>query len=193
RVELGFRADGIAVLGAELGLIGYDEKKATQLVERATERIGALPGVESVSRVVRQPLTVNYNRNTIFFPERPPDDRGTSIDATWVDGRYLPTLSLPLLRGRNFTAADIPTSPKVAIVNEAFVKRYWPGSDGVGRRFRSQTGGGTDYEVVGIVGDYKVNTVGEAPTPYIHYALTQRDFTGNVLLARTSGDAAALV
>jgi predicted permease len=194
RVDLGFRSHGIAVLGAELGLIGYDEKKSTQLIERAAERIGALPGVESVSRVVRQPLTMNYNRNTIFFPEhRTPDNRGTSIDATWVDARYFPTLSLPVLRGRNFTAADTLTSPKVAIVNETLVRRFWPGSDGVGKRFRSQTGGGTDYEVVGVVADYKVNTVGETATPYIHYAISQRDFTGNVLLARTAGDAAALL
>jgi predicted permease len=194
RVDLGFRTNGIAALGAELGLIGYDEKKATQLIERAVERIAAQPGVQSVSRVVRQPLAINYNRNTIFFPERQtPDDRGTSIDATWVDGTYFSTLGVALLRGRNFTAGDTPTSPKVAIVNDAFVRRYWPGSDGLGRRFRARDSRGTDYEVVGVVGDYKVNTVGEAQTPYIHYAIGQRDFTGNVVLARTSGDAAALL
>ena len=194
RVDLGFHADGVAALGTELGLIGYDERKATQLITRAGERIAAQPGVQSVSRVVRQPLAINYSRNTIFFPERQtPDDRGTSIDATWVDAAYFQTLGVPLLRGRNFTAADTPAGAKVAIVNEAFVRRYWPGSDGLGRRFRAQGSGDTAHEVVGVVGDYKVNTVGESQTPYIHYALAQRDFTGNVLLGRTSGDAAALL
>src|SRR5262249_10785917 len=194
RVDLGFRTEGIAALGTELGLIGYDDPKATRLMERAAERIGALPGVQSVSRVVRQPLAINYNRNTVFFPERNvPDDRGTSIDATWVDASYFSTLGVPLLRGRNFTAADTAQSVKVAIVNEAFVRRYWTGSDGLGRRFRTPAGGGTTYEVVGVAADYKVDTVGEGPTPYIHYAITQRDFTGNVLLARTTGDAAALL
>ena len=193
-MDLGFHADGVAALGTELGLIGYDERKATQLITRAGERIAAQPGVQSVSRVVRQPLAINYSRNTIFFPERQtPDDRGTSIDATWVDAAYFQTLGVPLLRGRNFTAGDTPSGAKVAIVNEAFVRRYWPGSDGLGRRFRAQGSGDTAYEVVGVVGDYKVNTVGESQTPYIHYALAQRDFTGNVLLGRTSGDAAALL
>src|SRR4051812_47070277 len=70
RVDLGFRTGGVAALGTELGLIGYDETKATQLMQRAAERIGALPGVQAVSRTVRQPLAINYNRNTIFFPER---------------------------------------------------------------------------------------------------------------------------
>jgi putative ABC transport system permease protein len=194
RVDLGFRTDGVAALGTELGLIGYDEARSTKLMERAAERIGALPGVQAVSRSVRQPLAINYNRNTVFFPEHEtPDDRGTSIDATWVDSAYFSTLAVPVLRGRNFNSGDTLTSQKVAIVNEAFVRRYWPGSDGLGHRFRTPSGGGTTYEVVGVANDYKVDTVGEAPTPYIHYAITQRDFTGNVLLARTSGDAAALL
>jgi len=194
QVDLGFRTQGIAALGTELGLIGYDDARATRLFERAAERIGALPGVLSVSRAVRQPLAINYNRNTIFFPERrTPGDRGTSIAATWVDGQYVSTLGVPLLRGRNFTSGDTPTSAKVAIVNEAFVRRYWPGSDGLGRHFRSRTADGPEFEVVGVVGDYKVGTVGEAPTPYIHFAIDQRTFTGNVLLARTASDAAVLL
>jgi predicted permease len=194
RVDLGFTTEGVAALGTEYSLIGYDETKATRLVEREVERIAALPGVQSVSRVVRQPLAINYNRNTVFFPETAtPDDRGTSVDATWVDANYLTTLGIRLVRGRNFTSGDTPQSAKVAIVNEAFVRRYWPGSDGLGRRFHTANGGGTDYDVVGVVADYKVDTVGEGPTPYIHYAVTQRDFDGYVLLARTSGDPAALL
>ena len=194
RVDLGFHSEGVAALGTELGLIGYDETKATQLMERAAERIGALPGVQSVSRTVRQPLAINYNRNTVFFPEHAtPDDPGTSTDATWVDTQYFTTLSIPLLRGRTFTAADTAKSAKVAVVTESFVRRHWPGSDGLGKQFHSMAATGPAYEVVGVVADYKVDTVGEAPTPYIHYAIAQRDFTGNVLLARGTGDAAVLL
>jgi putative ABC transport system permease protein len=143
---------------------------------------------------VRQPLAINRNRNTVFFPEHPqPADRGTPISATWVDDNYLSTLGITLLRGRNISKADTPTSPKVALVNEAFVRTYWPGSDGLGRHFRTPTANGAMYEVVGVVGDYKVETVGEKPTPYIHYPIGQRDFTGNVLIARTATDAGALL
>jgi len=194
QVDLGFRTQGVAALGMELGLIGYDDVKATRLFERAAERIAALPGVIAVSRAVRQPLAINYNRNTIFFPERStPGDRGTTIAATWVDPQYLVTLGVPLLRGRNFASGDTPTSGKVAIVNDAFVRRYWPGSDGLGRRFRTRTADGPEFEVVGVVGDYKVETVGEAPTPYIHFAIGQRAFEGNVLIARTASDASVLL
>ena len=194
RVDLGFRAEGAVALGTELGLIGYTEERAAALFQRAAERISTIPGVTAVSRAVRQPLAINYSRNTIFFPERSvPGDRGTSISATWVDHQYFKTLGVPLLRGRDFSLAETPASTKVAIVNEAFVRRYWPGEEALGRRFRTRTLDGPEFEVVGVVADYKVETVGEKPTPYIHYALGQRHFTGEVLIARTAADAGALL
>jgi predicted permease len=151
-VDLGFRTEGVAVLGTELGLIGYDEARASRFMEQARDRVAAIPGVESVSRAVRQPLAINYNRNSIFFPEHPENDRGTTIAATSVDEHYFATLDVPLLRGRNFTTADSPQSMKVAIVNEAFVRRYWPGSDGLGRHFRTRGIDAPQFEVVGGVG-----------------------------------------
>jgi predicted permease len=194
RVDLGFRTDGLVALSSELSLIGYDEARASQFFERAFDRVVAIPGVQSASRAVRQPLAINYNRNNVFFPERQqPGDRGIPIAATWVDDRYFATLGVPLLRGRNFGGADTPGSPRVAIVNDAFVRTYWPNIDAVGRRFRVRGTDGPEYEVVGVVADYKVETVGEPPTPYIHYALKQRAFTGEVFLVRTAADPDALL
>ena len=78
-----------------------------------------------------------------------------------MDERYFATLGVPLLHGRNFSSADTASTPKVAIVNESFVRRYWPGEDALGRRFRTQAIDGPEYQVVGVVADYKVDTVGE--------------------------------
>jgi putative ABC transport system permease protein len=193
-VDLGFRTSGVVALGTELSLIGYTDTQATELFKRAADRMAAIPGVTAVSRAVRQPLAINYNRSTVFFPDgRQRDDRGTAIAATWVDDRYFATLAVPLLRGRNFNSGDTPSSTRVAIVTDGFVKRYWPKSDGLGQRFRTPTATGPVYEVVGVVGDYKVETVGERANPYIHYALSQRDFTGNVFIASTATDAGALL
>jgi predicted permease len=192
--DLGFRAAGLAVLSTEVGLIGYDETRADALYDRTIERVRAIPGVTAATLTVRQPLAINYNRNSIFFPDRmPPGEPPVPIAATWVDDAYFTTLGVPLLRGRNFTTGDSPQSPRVAIVNDAFVKTYWPSGDALGRRFRLRDIDGPQYEVVGVVADYKVHTVGETPTPYIHYALAQRAFTGQVIVARTDGDAGALL
>jgi predicted permease len=193
-VDLGFRAEGLVAVSTELGLVGYDDARASQFFERALERVRALPGVTAASRSVRQPLAVNYNYNMVFFAERQQaDGKGLAVAATWVDGNYFATLSVPLLRGRNFTTADVAAAPRVVIVNEAFARTYWPGSDPIGRKFRVRAVDGPEYEVVGIAADYKVQTVGEKPTPYIHYALSQRTFTGEVLIVRSAVDATALV
>jgi predicted permease len=194
QTDLGFRTGGLAVVSTEVGLIGYDEIRAKALYDRALERVRAIPDVSAASATVRQPLAINYNRNSIFFPDRmAPGAQPVPIAATWVDDTYFQTLGVSLLRGRNFTSADTPNTTRIAIVNESFVRTYWPGQDPLGRRFRLRTADGPEYQIVGVVSDYKVDTVGEKPTPYIHYALSQRGFTGEVIMARTHGDAAALV
>ena len=193
-VEIGFKTSGLAVLGTEVGLIGYDETRATALYDRVLERVRGLPGVEEASATVRQPMAINYNRNSIFFPHRQqPGDAALPVASTWVDTNYFKTLGVPIVQGRNFTTSDTPSTVRVAIVNEAFVRSYWPGQDAIGQRFRLRTADGPEYQIVGVIRDYKVDTVGEKPTPYIHYALAQRASTGQVLMARTSGDAAQLL
>ena len=177
--DLGFQPAGLAVLGTDVGLIGYDEARATALYERAIERIRALPGVEAAAATVRQPMALNYNRHNLFFPERmEPGDTGVPVSVTTVDEHYFETLGVPVLRGRNFNAADTADAPRVAIVNETFARTYWPGADPLTRRFRLRTIDGPEYQVVGVAADHKVDTVGEAPTPYVHYALAQRPSTG---------------
>jgi len=195
RVDLGFTPAGLVAVSTELGLVGYSDDKARLLYERALERVRGIPGVQIAARTVRQPLAINYNRNSVFFPERQqPGDPATPVAATWVDPAYFETLGVQLLRGRNFSTSDVPTSPPVAIVTESFVKTFWnDGREPVGRRFRLRGVDGPQYEVIGIVSDYKVETIGEKPTPYIHYAIGQRAFSGEVLMARTAGDAGALV
>jgi predicted permease len=184
----------VVALSTELSLIGYDNARSAALFARAAERVAAIPGVSSVSRAVRQPLGLNVTRNTVFFPERAkPGELGVLVDATWVDEHYFSTLGVPLLRGRHFRATEPGGTTRTAIVNEAFVHRYAPASDGLGRHFRVTSPDGHDYEVVGVVADYKVETVGERPTPYIHFAIGTDQSTGEVLIARTAADPGTLL
>jgi predicted permease len=157
-------------------------------------RVRALPGVEAAALAERSPFAINFNRNNVFFPGRSgPDDHGFVIDVTRVSPEYFETLGIPILQGRGFTSADTPDSPAVVVVNEAMARKYWPGESALGKRFRVRTIDGPELEVVGISADYKVSTVGEPSTPYIHYAQTQRPNNGYEVLARTRGDAGALL
>jgi len=184
---IGFEPAGLAIVSTELNMIGYDDARAKTFYERAIERVRAIPGVESAAIAERLPLSINYNRNVIVLPDRQgPNDKGTTIDVARVSAEYFPTLGIAMLQGRNFLPSDTPTSPNVAIVNEAFARKYWPNESAVGKRFRQREFTGPEYQIVGVSADYKVSTLGEATTPYIHYPVSQRPDKGEEIVARTT-------
>jgi macrolide transport system ATP-binding/permease protein len=194
RVDVGFRTGGLAILSTEMNVLGYDEGRAKEFYDRALERVRALPGVESAALAERLPFSLNYNRNRIFLPDQHgADEKGLVLDVARVSPEYFDTLGVPIVQGRNFAPTDTPGSPGVAIVNEAMARKYWPNQNAIGKRLRVTTFDGRELEVVGIAADYKVSTVGESGTPYIHYATTQRPSSGEEIVARTRGDAGALL
>jgi predicted permease len=194
KTSVGFRSEGVSVLSAELDMIGYSAERGKAFWEQAVPRVRSIPGVEAVALTERSPFSINYNRSAIFFPERAlQGDKGTSIDVTRVTPEYFETLRIPILRGRGFNPADTPQSPGVVVVNEAFARRFWPDQDAIGKRFRTRSIDGPELEVVGLSANYRVNTVGEQATPYIHFAVTQRPQNGYEVLARTRGDAGLLL
>jgi len=194
RIGVGFRIDGVALVSTELEMSGYSQTQGKQFFEQALARIRAIPGVESAALVERSPMSINYNRTRIFLPNHSdPGDKGTEVDRTTVSPEYFQTLGVPILQGRNFNTGDTPSSPGVIVVNDAFARRFWPGENAIGKRIRSRTADGKVYEIVGISADYKVNTIGEAATPYVHFDYAQAPDLGEGVLARTRGDASALV
>ncbi len=122
-----------------------------------------------------------------------PNDKGVVVDVARVSAEYFATLGVSILQGRNFSPTDTPDSPGVAIINEAMARKYWPNQNPLGQRFRATTYTVREYQVVGVSADYKVSTVGENATPYVHYAVSQRPDNGEEIIARTRGDASALL
>ncbi len=192
--KLGFRSHGVAIASAGMEMIGYNQERSTQFFEQALARVRSIPIVESAAIVDRTPFALNYSRNLIFLPDRDtPNDKGRSIDVVHASPEYFATLEIPIVRGRNFTTADTPKSPQVAIVNETFARRFWPNEDVIGKHFKRRGLNGPDVEIVGVAADHKVSSVGEDPTPYIHYAYSQAPDAGESIVARTSGDAGTLL
>ena len=176
QIDPGFRVDNVAALTAGVGLIGYDDERGAQFFDRVMARVRRLPGVDRVALAAREPLAIPFNVTTIRRADRAgPDDAELRTITTTVSDEYFRLLEIPLLEGRGFDhVRDTSDSPRVAIVNEALVRRLWPGSAlrAVGQRFvlRDDT---TEVEIVGVVPNYKVRFLHEAPTPYIHYAMSQ--------------------
>jgi predicted permease len=195
KIGLGFEPQGIAILSTELGLIGYDDTRAEKLYEQAVERVRGISGVEAAAIAERTPFSINYNRTNIFVPGRhqPGDLKGDVVDSARVAPEYFATLAVPIVQGRNFAATDTPKSPGVVIVSETFARKFWPNENVIGKVFHIRSLDGPSFEIVGVSSDYKVSTPGEQPTPYIHFAYSQRPSAGEAVIARTRGNADMLL
>src|SRR5438874_1910871 len=142
----------------------------------------------------RVPLQINPNRWEIWVPGRhQPGDHGDTVEVTTVSPEYFTTMGVPIVEGRGFTAADRLDSPRVAVVNETLARRLWPGRSAIGKVFHTRGGEGPAFEIVGISADHKVLTLSEAPTPFLHVARAQRPSPYSAIVARTRGDAGALL
>jgi predicted permease len=191
--DLGFRPEGLAFVSFDLGMHGYDETKGKAFQDLMLERVRALPGVEAAALSFQVPFDVSQ-RFIGIFPEGTPREPGANpvnVDAAPVGAGYFETMGVPIVEGRGFTEADTETTPGVAVVSEAFARRFWPGQEAVGKHIELARGG--SVEVVGVSREYKLRTIGEAPLPFLHLARAQRYEAGGHLLARTRGDAARLL
>jgi macrolide transport system ATP-binding/permease protein len=139
---------------------GYNLDTLPTLYREIQDHFSALPGVANASIATYSPLEGD-NWSDCPIPQGHPSQRfSPSCDSTWdrVDAHFLDAIGVPILRGRGFTAQDTATSPLVAIVNEAFVKRFFPNQDPIGRRFgldRTEYSG--DFEIVGVFRDFMMN------------------------------------
>jgi predicted permease len=194
RTSPGFAVDRLAVVSTDTGMLRYPEERSRRFYEQAIARVSAIAGVESAALATRVPLQVNPNRWEIWVPSRhQPDVQGDTIEATIVSTGYFQTLGVPIVEGRAFTDSDRPETPWVAVVNETFARRYWPGESAIGRTFHTRGPEGPRFEIVGVSADHKVLTLSERPTPFLHISRNQRPSSYSAIIARTRGDAAALL
>ena len=169
-VNAGFDIDHTALLALSLNLDGYDNERAATFYADLTRRLEAHPEIQAITVTGRIPLDLYGNQTrpiqvTRFFgAAETHDEQSASVDAD-----YFRALNIPLLSGRAFTVADVREHAPVAIVSEAFARRYWPGRNAVGQTLRD---GDTPVEVIGIARDVKVQSLGEAPTPLMYRPLS---------------------
>jgi putative ABC transport system permease protein len=189
RVDPGFRAKGVVTMQMFLSGPNYFEfrpegvrihDEAGNFYSRLLERTSALPGVESAGLVSWLP-EMGYNtgrRERAFSIIGRHEDYGSDRPTTafnMVSADYFKTLEVPLLKGRDFDSSDDEESPWVAIVNEAFAKRYWPGEDPIGKRLRTE--GGSEErprQVVGVVGNVRQESLEKEGEPEIFASFLQQ-------------------
>lgn len=195
----GFDPNHALTMSFDLGLQGYDEARGQLFYKQLTERVRAVPGVESAAVGNYIPLSINYNSRNIFV-EGKPAERGenvpTSMNASAGPG-YFKTMVTPLVQGREFTDQDLEQSEKVAIVNETFVRRMMPElqntADAVGKRFSFSDATGPFRRIVGIARDGKYFNIAEDPRAFVWTPITQDYSSNGILLVRAKGNPEALL
>jgi putative ABC transport system permease protein len=189
----GFEAKRLLVMGFDLGSQHYDQDRGEQFFRDAVERAKSVHGVRSAAVSSNFPLNGSLAR-TIFLEgeDEKSGQRGTLISLNNVSPGYFETEGIPLLRGRDFSDFDRKETARVAIVNHAMARRFWPGADPIGKRFHFY-GDPQLLEVVGEVADSWQFDVGETPQPVAYLAIAQDYSPVAVLHVRTEGNPDAVL
>jgi hypothetical protein len=111
------------------------------------------------------------------------------VFASHVGENYFEVMDIPLVSGRGFRETDTSGTPLVAVVNERFARHYWPGQDGIGKRFRLGDHSGPWVEIVGVARDAKYEWIAEPPRQFVYLPVSQHPRQRLTLLAESSGDA----
>jgi predicted permease len=191
RVHPGFTVEGLIVADFEDPTAVNSPERMRAFTQLAVQRVGALPGVRSVSVTSMAPLTSEGARSTIHIPGyvAQPEE---NMDVPMLTGgpELFRTLGIPLHRGRELTWAEQDTLPRV-IINRSMARRYWGTRDPVGTFVRLGGAGGIPAEVIGVAADARFISLAEAPEPM--YVVQRVGEGGWSVLVRTRDDAAALL
>ena len=192
--SLGFRTDHLLAFSIDPKLNGYTSAQIFSLYDRTLSAIGALPGIRSVS-CARVGLLANErsgaNITVAGYQDKEGEDMSPNMNS--VGPGYFAALGIPLIAGREFSAADAQGAPKVAIVNEKFSHYFFGNDNAVGRWFGF--GGGDvklDIQIVGVAKDAKYSKVRETPPRFIYLPYLQdKQPAGMTFYVRTAQNPAA--
>ncbi|MGE3885963.1 MAG: ABC transporter permease [Vicinamibacterales bacterium] len=194
RIDLGFDADRLIVLGMNVGTQGFDEPRGRDLYRRALERLSGVPGVQSATLSTAVPLFNGGFARTTFRDDQDIKDprNGRLVQVNEVGERYFETLGIPIVRGRGFTAGDRAGSTPVIVINETMARQFFPNEEPIGRRLHIFNRPPA-REIVGIAKTIKYNFVGEDDTAHMYLPIEQNYASQVTVQARAAGDPDAVL
>jgi predicted permease len=193
-VDMGFRVDHTLMMSMDLGLQGYSEERGQQFFKQLTDRLRSVSGVRDAAVSSYIPMGYDNSMTNIFPEGQAMDDKSkteTAFDDI-VQPSYFRAAGTPVIQGREFTDADTATAPKVAIINDTFAKKIWPGENPLGKSFRTQKDGPA-IQVVGVTRTGKYLFLYEPPQPYVYFPLAQRYSASANLFVYTENDPRQMV
>ncbi len=184
----GFQEKGVLIANLDFTRLRLPVGRRYVFERDLLERIRAIPGVESAAEAARSPMS-GENSNDYVLGEKVDQKKGvTWLD--WISPGYFRTMEMPILTGRDFGEGDNASSPKVAIVNQIFVKKFLAAQNPIGQQFRLWESPGEPepyYMVVGVVKDSAYQDLHEPllPIAYFPRAQTEKPRTDAAALIRS--------
>jgi macrolide transport system ATP-binding/permease protein len=195
RVEVGFNPDHLAIVGVAAPDSVYPTPERRVLLGREVlSRATALPGVASAAIASQSPVTFNGNTTWIRIAGRPYNGAHNEVNERAVSPGYFATLQAKLLRGRGFTDRDVASTRRVAIINQALARKYFPGENPVGQQIGDTTLSPSSIsEIVGVVDDIREGPLDSEIWPAVYFPFDQDSDTYFSLVVRTSQTEASIL
>jgi len=178
-LNIGFQQNGILIASVDFTRLHLPEDQYTEYKRALSTPIKAIPGVEAAANAMLVPFGGN-TWNDDIITEGSDKDQGVAW-LNYLGTGYFQAIGTPLLAGRDFDDRDTATSVRVAIVNQAFVRKILKGADPLGKRFRIHEPPGKPrplYEIVGVTGDNKFDDMHEEFLPFVYFPATQQEKPG---------------
>jgi predicted permease len=190
----GFRTDHILTASFNPSLARDSEEQTQEFYRRLLDKARTLPGVKSAALSQAMPM-VPVSGSMRIVPEGVPLPGGTEAVSAFfnvVSDGYFHTLDVPLVEGRDFTVTDRAHAPRVVVVNEQFVHKYYPDNDALGKRLRLNGPDGPFAEIVGVAKQSKYIFPIEPPMEYLYLPLAQSPTATMTLMLESAGASAEL-
>ncbi|HWP44340.1 MAG TPA: ABC transporter permease [Blastocatellia bacterium] len=194
-IDLGFDPRGAIEVSFDLRLQGYDNARGREFQKQLLERVRALPGVEPAGLADMVPVDLHFSRAPVFIEGQAPERAVNAPRAmtSRVSPGYFQAMGTRLIRGRDFTERDDENATRVAIINEAFARRFWPGEDPIGKRFSSGSAESAKLQVIGVTENGLYAGLNEDGTPAFYRPMWQSYSGSTYVIARGDTDPQRLI
>jgi putative ABC transport system permease protein len=197
RVDPGFRAEGVVTMQIDLPEREFPEdSRARTFFDPLLERLSAVPGVRAAAAVSTLPMSGNNSWTFVTVEGRPspPPGQEPRVGRVVVTPDYFRAMNIPVLQGRAFQLSDSAASLPVAIVNEEFARRYWPGESPLGKRFRrGRIDSGKPWvEIVGVARNVRHRGVAVDVRPEMFFPFSQAPERSMTIVLAAAADTSAI-
>ena len=192
QVDVGFNPENLLLFRVNPSLNRYDEPRMTALYRDLLERLATVPGVRGAAMSNPALLSGSVNGTSFYVQGRmyPPGRQqgdSLSVNRLVVSPNFFEVMGIAVVKGHGFDERDTSTSPKVAVINEAAVRKYFSNEDPIGKRFGSSPETSGQLEIVGVLHDAKYNDVREPAPPTMYVPHTQARPAAVTFELRTAG------